>query len=55
MDDRSDKLKKIDGLAKTYFSDELGLSKNEIQNASKNLLGFFEMLIKIEERIRKDS
>lgn len=43
----------LDELAKRYFVDELGLPPEEIPEAARNLLGAFEVLYRIDERLKK--
>ena len=50
LDDKADNL---DELARQYFVDELGLSSEEIPEAARNLLGAFEVLYRIDERLKK--
>jgi len=40
----------LEELAKKYFVDELGLEPEEVPEAARNLLGVFEVLLRIEER-----
>ncbi len=43
----------LDQLAKRYFQDELGLAPEDIPEAEKNLLGAFGVLLRIDERLKK--
>jgi hypothetical protein len=43
----------LKNLAKRYFIDELGLPPEAVSEASQNLIGAFEVLLKIDERIKK--
>lgn len=43
----------LKNLAKQYFIDELGLPPESVFEASQNLIGAFEVLLKIDERIKK--
>lgn len=43
----------LDELAKRYFIDELGLSPEEVPEAARNLVGSFEVLLRIHERLNK--
>ena len=43
----------IEQLAKTYFIGELGLAPEEVPEASRNLLGAFDVLYRINERMIK--
>jgi len=49
LDDQADNL---DDLARQYFIDELGLSVEEVPDATRNLLGAFEILYRIDERLK---
>lgn len=44
---------KINALAKKYFADKLGLAADEVPDAAQNLLGVFEVLFRIDERLKK--
>ncbi|MFH1253152.1 MAG: hypothetical protein V1664_02365 [Candidatus Uhrbacteria bacterium] len=46
---------KIEELAKRYFEDELGLAPEDVPEAARNLLGAFEVLLQIDERINPQS
>lgn len=43
----------LDKLAKQYFADELGLAPDAVSDAAANLTGAFEVLLRIEERLKK--
>lgn len=43
----------LDDLARRYFVDELGLPPEEVPEAVRNLLGAFEVLYRIDERLKK--
>jgi|GEM_PF-3407823 len=43
----------LEELAKRYFIDELGLAPEDIPEASHNLVGAFEVLFRINERLNK--
>ncbi len=43
----------IDELAKRYFVDELKLAPDDIPEATLNLLGAFEILLRIDQRLKK--
>ena len=43
----------LEELAQRYFVDELGLDPEEVPEAARNLLGAFEVLFKIDERIKQ--
>jgi len=43
----------LDQLTKRYFQDELGLAPEDIPEAAKNLLGAFGVLLRIDERLKK--
>lgn len=49
LDDTADNL---DELARQYFVDELGLPLEEVPEAARNLLGAFEVLYRIDERLK---
>jgi hypothetical protein len=40
----------LEELARRYFREELGLSPEEMPEAARNLLGAFEVLLRIDER-----
>lgn len=40
-----------DALAETYLRKELGLTKDEAKEAESNLIGFFDILLRIDERL----
>lgn len=42
----------LEELAQRYFADELGLAPEEIPDAARNLLGAFEVLLRIDARIK---
>lgn len=42
----------LEELAKRYFRDELGLAPEDVPEAARNLLGAFEVLLRIDERIK---
>lgn len=44
----------LDKLAEQFFVGELGLSPEEVPEAARNLLGAFETLLKIDERLKKE-
>ena len=41
----------IEQLAKAYFVDELGLNPEDMPDAARNLLGAFDVLYRINERL----
>lgn len=43
----------LDELARRYFASELGLATDEVPDAARNLLGAFEVLFRIDERLKK--
>lgn len=43
----------INKLAKAYFIDELGMNEKQIPEASRNLIGAFESLYRIQKRLTK--
>ena len=43
----------IEELAKRYFIDELGLAPEDIPEATRNLVGAFEVLFRIDERAKQ--
>lgn len=45
----------LDNLAKHYFIDELGLRPEEAPEASRNLVGAFEVLFRIQNRLKQQS
>lgn len=45
----------IEELAKRYFEDELGLTPEDAPEAARNLLGAFDVLLRIDERINTKS
>lgn len=49
LDDKADNL---DELARQYFVDELGLPPEEVPEAARNLLGAFDVLYRIDERLK---
>ena len=40
----------FDELAKKYFVDELGLDPKDVDEAARNLVGAFEVLLRVYER-----
>ena len=42
----------IDALAEQYLRKELGLTKEQSQDAESNLIGFFDVLLRIDERLK---
>lgn len=40
----------LEELRKQFFVDELGLDEKDIPEAERNLLGFFETLLEIDEQ-----
>lgn len=42
----------LDELAKRYFVDELGLAPEDVAESARNLLGAFEVLLRIDERVK---
>lgn len=40
----------VEELARQYFENELGLAPEDVPEAARNLLGAFEVLLKIDER-----
>ncbi len=45
----------LEKLAQHYFVDELGLDLNDVTEAERNILGAFEILFRIDERVNKPS
>lgn len=45
----------IEELTKRYFEIELGLAPEDVPEAARNLLGAFQVLIRIDERIKAKS
>ena len=43
----------LDDLARQYFVDELGLNHQDVPEAARNLVGAFEVLLRIDERMKK--
>lgn len=43
----------LDELAKRYFVDELGLAPEDVAEAARNLLGAFDVLLRIDERLKQ--
>ena len=43
----------LDQLAKKYFIDELGLPPESIPDAAYNLMGVFDVLLRIDERLKQ--
>ena len=41
-------------MAKLYFVEELKLDPEDVPEASRNLLGAFEVLYRIDERLKKE-
>lgn len=41
----------LEELANRYFVDELGLAPEDVPEAARNLLGAFEVLLRIDERV----
>jgi hypothetical protein len=46
---------KLEELAEQYFVNELGLDPEDVPEAARNLLGAFEILFKIDQRINKQT
>jgi hypothetical protein len=44
----------IQGLAKKYLMDELGLTQEQAREAEESIVGFFEVLLRIDKRIRNN-
>lgn len=44
-----------DELAKKYLEEELGLTKEQAAEAAPNILGLFEVLFRIDERLKKQA
>ncbi len=44
----------LEELAKSYFLDELKLVPKDIPNAARNLVGYFDVLLRIDERLKKN-
>ena len=42
----------VDELAKKYLIEELGLTKEQVEEAGANLIGFFDVLMRIDKRIK---
>jgi hypothetical protein len=42
----------LEKLAISYFTDELGIESGEIPVASSNLVGIFDVLLRIDERLK---
>ena len=42
----------LEELAKRYFEDELGLAPEDVPEAARNLLGAFDVLLRIDQRIK---
>lgn len=40
-------------LARKYFIEELGLRSEDVPEASRNLIGMFEVLLRIDQRIKQ--
>lgn len=45
----------LDVLARRYFIDELGLRPEEVPEASRNLVGAFDVLLRIQNRLQKQN
>lgn len=45
----------IDALAETYFQKELGLTNEQTNKAEENLIGIFDVLLRIDERLKSKS
>ena len=43
----------LEALAQQYFVDELGLNPQDVPEAARNLIGAFEVLFRIDERLKK--
>jgi hypothetical protein len=43
----------LNELAKRYFIEELGLPPEAVPDASQNLLGVFDILLRIDERLKQ--
>lgn len=43
----------IEQLAKRYFVDELGLTPEDVPEASRNLLAAFEVLLRVDNRLKQ--
>jgi len=43
----------LNKLANQYFIDELGLAPDAVSDAAANLTGAFDVLLRIEERLKK--
>jgi hypothetical protein len=44
----------ICALAEEYLRKELGLTKEQAKDAENDLIGFFDVLLRIEERLKSD-
>ncbi|MCR4278986.1 MAG: hypothetical protein NUV81_03745 [bacterium] len=43
----------LDELAKRYFVDELGLPPEAVSEAAQNLVGVFDALLRIDQRLKQ--
>lgn len=43
----------LNKLTKNYFIEELGLNDEAVPEAARNLLGVFEVLLRIDERLNQ--
>ena len=45
----------LEELARRHFVDELGLVPEDVPEAARNLVGAFEVLLRIDQRLKKKS
>ena len=45
----------VDELAERYLQEELGLTKEEAQASETDLLGFFDVLLRIDKRLKSET
>lgn len=43
----------LEELTRRYFVDELGLAPEDVPEAARNLLGAFDVLLRIDERLKQ--
>ena len=49
----SDQVDQLEELARQYFVGELGMQPEDVPDAARNLMGAFEVLLRIDDRLKK--
>lgn len=44
----------VDALAERFLREELGLTKEQAKDAESNLVGLFDVLLRIDERLKSN-